>query len=358
MSQFGLIVAVAVLIGLAYIQLLRKFDIYEKEPFKILFASFAAGGVVSIIVTTILYSFVSVEHTFAQAFYKVGLIEELAKLITFFLIFKVFRRHFDEIVDGVLYMSCIALGFAVIENVFYAMGSETPFTILALRTFTSTIGHMAFSGIMVVALFVHFRVQRNVGGIILSLLVAAFAHGIYDGVLFEPAYSWSFFGVYWFVVLGAVWVIRLVMSFSRHKKPFTSAIFKSTSQAGNLHCVSCGEKQQSDLLLFWKIESQACGNCGQMDFDWEAWKQMNRYYLPLRKWKKQTKGYRNSGEAVIRFGAYDEHILNVSNQRVSCKPETLGIWLVSENQKDRQQFLRKPILGWILKGVGIQYVMK
>ena len=351
------IVFVAFFIGILYLVKLRNYDIYDKEPFGIMFASFLVGGIVSIIVTTILYTFVNVEHTFAQAFYKVGIIEELAKLITFFLIYRIIRKHFDEIVDGVIYMSAIALGFAVIENVFYAMSADNAISMLAMRAFTSTIGHMAFSGIMGVALFIHFRVHKNWGGILLSLLLAAFAHGFYDGVLFNPDYTWSFVFVYVMIVIAALWTIRVVLSFSRFRKPFTLENFENTNQAVIQLCANCGTQSKGNQQEFWKINLQNCSNCENVILDLKYWKQVNRYYLPLREWKKTKKAYKNSEFNPIRFGQNSEHILDMQYEMVSCSSKTLNTWLVSENQADKTRVLNIPVIGWILKGVGLKYMI-
>lgn len=351
------IIGAAVLIGIGYLILLRNYDIYDKEPFNILLASFVVGGIVSIIVTTFLYQFVSVERTFAQAFYKVGLIEELAKLITFFLIYRVIRKHFDEIVDGVIYMSCIALGFAVIENVSYALNSETPFNILAMRTFTSTIGHMAFSGIMGIALFIHFRVHKNWLGLLLSLVIAAFSHGFYDGVIFNSALNGIFFVIYGLIVITALWVIRITLSFSRFRKPFQFDLFVDAGKTETIVCVNCGTRGNSSKLEFWKIESQQCVSCDHMVFNFTSWKQVNRYYLPLRYWKWEVKKIRDSKNHPFRFGENAEHVLDVKKRLVSCNSHSLSAWLTLENKKDKSSFLNKPIVGWVLKGIGLRYLV-
>ena len=351
------IIFAASFIGVLYLVKLRNYDIYDKEPFGILLASFFVGGVVSIIVTTILYTFVEVEHTFWQAFYKVGIIEELAKLITFFIIYRIIRKHFDEIVDGVIYMSAIALGFAVIENVFYAMSADNAVSMLVMRAFTSTIGHMAFSGIMGVALFIHFRVHKNWGGILLSLLLAAFAHGFYDGVLFNPNYTWSFVIVYVMIVVAALWIVRVVLSFSRFRRPFTLENFENIGLSVVQLCANCGTQSNTTQYVFWKINLQNCSSCENVILDLKYWKQVNRYYLPLRQWKKTKKEYKTSAFNPIRFGHNSEHVLDMQYEMVSCSSNTLNNWLVSENQADKNHILNIPIIGWLLKGVGLKYMI-
>lgn len=352
------IILIAFLIGLGYLIKLRNYDIYDKEPFRIMLASFLVGGVVSIAVTLLFYQFIPVEHTFLQAFYKVGIIEELAKLVTFFLIYRIISKHFDEIVDGVIYMSCIALGFAVIENVSYAMSAENAIFVLAIRAITSTIGHMAFSGIMGVALFVHFKVHKNWLGIALSLLLAAFAHGFYDGVLFKPELSWSFVFVFGLIVLVALWILRLVLSFSRLRKPFNLNLFSDVEKTDQILCVNCSTRSNSKRLEFWKIETHLCVSCNNVVFDFASWKQMNRYYLPLRKWKSEVKSFKKETTMPFRFGENSEHSLNVWIENVSCTPDSLSDWLEKENRADKERNLNIPVIGIILKWVGLKYMVK
>ncbi len=320
--------------------------------------SFVVGGIVSIAVTTLLYQFVTVERTFLQAFYKVGIIEEMGKLITFFLIYRIIRNHFDEIVDGVIYMSCIALGFAIIENVSYAMSAENAMAVLAMRAVTSTLGHMAFSGIMGVALFVHFKVHKNGLGIVVSLLIAAFAHGFYDGVLFKSEYSWSFIFVYGLIILGAFWTLKVVLSFSRFRKKFNLSLFSDETISDEILCVNCATRSNSSRLEFWKIETHVCGNCNNLVFDFSSWKQMNRYYLPLRKWKSELKSFKKEPKMPVRFGANSEHALDVWVENVSCSPASLNQWLVQQNHADKEKNLNIPVIGTLLKWVGLHYMIK
>jgi len=253
-------------------------------------------------------------------------------------------------------MSCIALGFAVIENVEYALSSESPYTLLAVRAFTSTIGHMAFSGIMGIALFVHFRVHNNGLGIGLSLLIAAFAHGFYDGVLFKSELNWSFGFVYSLIVMTAFWVIRIALSFSRFRKPFEFSLFKKSSITENELCVNCGTRSKDAKYEFWKIKYQQCESCRHIVFNFKSWKQVIRYYLPLRYWKSELKMFRKSTNIPFRFGENAEHILDVNMELVSCNSQTLSTWLISENKKDKSKYLNKPVIGWFLKGIGLRYL--
>ena len=62
---------------------------------------------------------------FAYAVLAIGVIEEAVKMIPFLLVVVRFRE-FDEPIDGIIYASFIALGFATMENIQYLHGAAGP----------------------------------------------------------------------------------------------------------------------------------------------------------------------------------------------------------------------------------------
>lgn len=77
-------------------------------------------------------------------FVRVALVEELAKLLPF-LLFARRHREFHGPMDGIVYAVAVALGFATVENALYAraFGGD----VIVYRAFTSTLAHVAFSGL-------------------------------------------------------------------------------------------------------------------------------------------------------------------------------------------------------------------
>src|SRR5690554_4808201 len=180
LSQIVIISIVASLIGVGYLIKIRSYDIYEKEPFIALFLVAVCGGILSIVYTFV-YVFFDVKENFVDAIIKIGLIEEFAKFMALVTVYPFIKKNFNEIVDGILYISAISLGFSVIENVFYAMDSDQPFSLLFQRSIFSTLGHLSFSGYMGIAFYIHKRIHKNYVGIVFSIVLAALAHGFYDG---------------------------------------------------------------------------------------------------------------------------------------------------------------------------------
>jgi len=136
----------------------------------------------------------------------VGPIEEGAK----FLVARVtvFRwKHFDEPIDGLIYASAVAIGFASLESLLYA--SHTGGSELLARTLTSPLTHSLFAapwglGLAQARLAARSRTSRILWQL-LPLLASMLLHGLYDFVLL--AYDASLLAaglalVLWLAVIG------------------------------------------------------------------------------------------------------------------------------------------------------------
>ncbi len=166
-------------------------DKYEKEPKRLLLASFLLGAVVSIIITTLLYAVFdvliplndafSVPQQFVKAFLIVALTEEFSKYIIV-RFFNQPKSAFNEPFDGIVYAVMVSMGFAATENILYVM--QSGFTTAVLRAFTAVPAHATFGILMGYfmgkAKFSKNRVVLNLSG----LLLAVVFHGFYDFFLF------------------------------------------------------------------------------------------------------------------------------------------------------------------------------
>ncbi len=104
-------------------------DRYEKEPKSLLGAAFVWGFVVAaggaFIINTVLGVGVyfltgsEVATDFTTASVIAPLVEESLKGLAVLIVFFIFRKEFDSILDGMIYGGIVALGFAATENAFY-----------------------------------------------------------------------------------------------------------------------------------------------------------------------------------------------------------------------------------------------
>ncbi len=124
----------------------------------------------------------------AYSVLAIGPIEEFAKLLPFVLI--VLRlKAFDEPMDGIIYASFIALGYAAMENLHY-LQFLTPWE-AAARGFAGPVVHMLFASIWGFWIgCAHLGGRSIVVCGLEGFAIAAVLHGLYDFiVLLNPAWS-------------------------------------------------------------------------------------------------------------------------------------------------------------------------
>jgi len=104
-------------------------DRYEKEPKLLLGAVFIwgvviAGGGAYILNTAVGIGVYSITGSagaadFSTTSIAAPIIEESLKGLAVLIVFLIFRKEFDSVLDGIVYASITAMGFAAIENVLY-----------------------------------------------------------------------------------------------------------------------------------------------------------------------------------------------------------------------------------------------
>lgn len=118
---------------------------------------------------------------FAYSLLAIGLIEETVKFLPFWLIALRFRK-FDEPIDGIVYASFIALGFAGFENFHYLDYLTTGEAVA--RGFAGPPVHIMFSSIWGYLVGrAHLRAQPLGRVALKAVILAAVCHGIYDFIV-------------------------------------------------------------------------------------------------------------------------------------------------------------------------------
>jgi len=182
------LLALAIAPGIAICLYIFLKDIYNKEPKRLLLASFLLG-VLSIIppffIETCLQPYFNngFLHTGIFAFVVVALSEELSKY--FVLRYYCYtRKKFDEPLDGIVYSVIVSMGFATIENVNYILLFGTYDTAF-VRMFLSVPAHATFAVVM--GYFVgkaKFDSANSFRYMLTGLFWAVFFHGTFDFFLF------------------------------------------------------------------------------------------------------------------------------------------------------------------------------
>jgi RsiW-degrading membrane proteinase PrsW (M82 family) len=159
--------------GLFLLWLFWKRDRFEREPKLLVLKLFLLGAAAAAPAYHLEGWLPGPASGWYDHFVRVSLVEEVAKLLPF-LVFALPRRELDEPMDGIVYAVAAALGFATVENTLYAQAAGG--TVLVYRAFTSTLAHVAFSGLWGYAFALRRRAVR-----VFAASVAL--HGAYDHLL-------------------------------------------------------------------------------------------------------------------------------------------------------------------------------
>jgi RsiW-degrading membrane proteinase PrsW (M82 family)/DNA-directed RNA polymerase subunit RPC12/RpoP len=276
--QFFIIVILAFAPGIFWLWLVYRGDRYRPEPRHLVVRTFLWGMVVAIPVAT-LESFLiwladpdvffsggsstfSLATAAYMAFVVAGLTEELGKFV-------VVRRtvylspYFDEPMDGLIYSSAAALGFASLENFGYLLSFG--WELILIRGPYSTLAHVLFAVMWGYPLGLG---KIREGGarrwVWFGLLGSMIAHGLFDFFLFTGG-IYSLLSVPVFLASGALFIIMLRRA--RQLSPFKTMVGEllvACPRCGRWvpyymnFCTECGQslaevKQNGPVF---------CGKCG------------------------------------------------------------------------------------------------
>ena len=179
-----------------------RVDKYEREPAGSLILCFGAGALLTVPAMEVeKWAYLrllphegQVVTTFLMAFAAVAINEELCKFVA--LRATAFPwSFFNEPLDGIVYAVMVAMGFATVENIFYAhrFGFETVLT----RAFTAVPAHAVFAVVQGYYMgLAKFDVQNRGYLLRKGLLLSILLHGTYDFLIIQ---DWSS----WLLVLGS-----------------------------------------------------------------------------------------------------------------------------------------------------------
>ncbi len=181
-------------------------DRYEKEPKLLLGAAFmwgmviAAGGafILNTAFGIVIYGLTGSEGAaeFGTTSISAPIVEEGLKGLAVLIVFLMFRKEFDSILDGIVYAAITAMGFAAVENVLYIYrngfleNSWSGFwTLVVIRVFVVGPMHPFFTSFIGIGLAIA-RMNRNVlvkviavpGGYIAAVAAHAF-HNTFSGLI-------------------------------------------------------------------------------------------------------------------------------------------------------------------------------
>jgi RsiW-degrading membrane proteinase PrsW (M82 family) len=211
-------------------------DRYEKEPLLLLGGVFLWGAVIAagsafIINTTLgLGIFVITNSSFASDLATGSLIaplvEETLKGLAVLVVFLVFRREFDSILDGIIYAGVVALGFAATENTYYIYtygfqegGWSGMLSLAFIRVIMVGWQHPFYTAFFGIGLAIA-RLNRNwlvrIFAPLLGLALAMFTHAFHNtlsvflpegfgGLAIGALFDWTGWFFMFVIILWATW---------------------------------------------------------------------------------------------------------------------------------------------------------
>ncbi|CAG7611836.1 Protease PrsW [Paenibacillus solanacearum] len=196
MSVLSVLMA-AIAPGVALLSYFYLKDRYDPEPISQVLKLFLFGVLLVFPIMVLQRALVQGlgEHPFVFAFVTSAATEEFFK---WFLVYFVIYKHtsFDEPYDGIVYSVAASLGFATLENVFYAFFNASGFSALMMRAFLPVSGHAMFGVIMGYHLGkAKFNPDASRKHLSYALLLPIFWHGVFDYTMLVTKTYWIWFMV-------------------------------------------------------------------------------------------------------------------------------------------------------------------
>lgn len=183
------VLSLALLPVAALIIYIYRKDMVQPEPISALIKAVFFGVLsvpVAIIIDLLLpqADMTSLGGALYNAFISAGLVEELSKFLFLLLLIRT-TKAFDEPFDGIVYATCIGLGFAGLENIMYLAGADDMISTALMRDTFSVPGHFCFQAVMgyYVAKAVFGPQAKRNKNYMLAVAVPVAMHGIFDALL-------------------------------------------------------------------------------------------------------------------------------------------------------------------------------
>ena len=223
-----------------YLILIWRFDVYEREPFKLVFRSYLWGAIGAICLAMLFSIFLSTSLSFfilskrllnrIDTFYIAPFVEEITKGL--FLLILVNSKKFDNVTDGLVYGGAIGLGFGMTENFLYfiSYGKTFPelFNLIIIRTFFSAVMHCVSTGTLGAFLgYAKFsKMVHKISFATFGLIIAMFIHFSWN---FSVSYqSTAGFGLLFMFLTILVFIVVYRISILKEKKIIYNELLPET----------------------------------------------------------------------------------------------------------------------------------
>lgn len=217
-----------------YIVLVLWIDRYEAEPLWMLATAFFWGAFIATFFAFLLNTTsgtivgVLTNAEAGEAFAAVvsaPIVEETGKALILFIFFFWRKDEFDGIVDGIVYASMAALGFAMSENILYygkaaASSGEALTATLIVRGFFAPFSHPLFTSLTGIGLGLARQSSNVVLKVItpiIGLLMAIFMHSLWNASAVFGG-GGVFIVIYILVMVPAFFIMLIVISLALRRE--------------------------------------------------------------------------------------------------------------------------------------------
>ncbi len=175
--------------------LVRRYDLYEKEPWYMLLVAVALGvglmWTAGCVEDAIFGRLHLAREQFAAKAAIVSLVEETAKLLVVVLIARVFPRHFNNALDGLVYGTLGGLGMAIEESLMYLSLTPDKNALALGAEVVRLFAHSLMGGLLGFAVGLTLRPPepndpRKVALPVLCLTVALVVHFSWNYIAYRP----------------------------------------------------------------------------------------------------------------------------------------------------------------------------
>lgn len=189
----AILYAMLIVCGVLFLWMVSRHDLAPREPWLVIISAGIFGaltmwlaGRFQVAVIPRLYGLRQGDLTTLQYAALAGLTEETGKLVAVGLVFILFRPHFNESVDGIMYGSLAGLGAAVEESIAFFTHDRLP--LVPMTEPVRLFGHLVMGGITCAGVgAVAARWRR--GWLLVPIMWAAGAgvHTVWDVVAFSAS---------------------------------------------------------------------------------------------------------------------------------------------------------------------------
>ncbi|MBN1485828.1 MAG: PrsW family intramembrane metalloprotease [Chloroflexia bacterium] len=184
-----MLLLVAMVPTIMFVGLLWWLDRYEKEPWPLFLSAFAYGCIPAIILSIIFELVLDIPLGGSAYGDIIGVaivapvVEEAVKGLAVLLIFFIWRREFDGVLDGIMYGAVVGFGFAMTENFFYFLDTAGDPIVIVMRSLVFGANHAFFTGFSGAALGLARQSKKR------SLWLLLFPAGLLLAMLFHAAHN-------------------------------------------------------------------------------------------------------------------------------------------------------------------------